>query len=79
VSLAGVSAGASRIDAFWDGELYPQLNGLYLSFETDQAPERLADAFPEPTLGRLRELKALYDPDNVFDRNFAIAPAQRVM
>jgi alkanesulfonate monooxygenase SsuD/methylene tetrahydromethanopterin reductase-like flavin-dependent oxidoreductase (luciferase family) len=79
VSLTGVGAGAARIDAFWDGELHPQLNGLYLSFETDLAPERLADAFPEPTLGRLRELKALYDPDNVFDRNFAIAPAQRVM
>jgi len=75
VSLTGVSAGAARIDAYWDGELRPHLHGLYLSFETDRSPERLADAFPEPTLTRLRELKAVYDPDNVFDRNFAIPPA----
>lgn len=78
VSIAGVGAGATRLDAFWDGELYPHLHGLYLSFETDTSPRRLTDAFPEPTLGRLRELKALYDPDNVFDRNFAIPPAALV-
>ena len=30
--------------------MYPHLNGLYLSFETDPRPERLHDAFPGPTL-----------------------------
>ncbi|MFC0530436.1 LLM class flavin-dependent oxidoreductase [Phytohabitans kaempferiae] len=63
-----------RLDKLW-AELYPQLDGMYLSFETDTDPRRLLDAFPEPTLGRLRELKAVYDPDNVFDRNFPIPPA----
>ena len=59
----------------WDELMAPLLNGLYLSFDTDQRPERLLDAFPEPTLSRLRELKAIYDPDNVFNQNFPIPPA----
>ena len=66
----------SRLDALWD-ELRPHLNGLYISFETDQRPERLHDAYPGETLTRLRRLKALYDPDNVFNQNFAIPPAHR--
>jgi hypothetical protein len=58
----------------WDGLMRGLTNGVYLSFETDQRPERLLEAFPEPTLTRLRELKALYDPRNVFNQNFPIAP-----
>jgi alkanesulfonate monooxygenase SsuD/methylene tetrahydromethanopterin reductase-like flavin-dependent oxidoreductase (luciferase family) len=57
---------ASREDDFlrhWD-DLRPHLNGLYFSFETDQRPERLHDAFPGDTLTKLRQLKARYDPDN---------------
>jgi FAD/FMN-containing dehydrogenase len=50
------------------------MNGLYLSFDTDTRPERLHDAFPPATLARLRRLKARYDPDNVFNRNFPIPP-----
>ena len=44
------------------GRLRPHLDGLYLSFETDQPPERLHDAFPGETLTRLRELKAVTTP-----------------
>jgi FAD/FMN-containing dehydrogenase len=33
---------------------------------------RLHDAFPGPTLTRLRELKAVYDPQNVFNQNFPL-------
>jgi hypothetical protein len=47
---------------------------MYLSFETGTEPELLLDAFPEPMLTRLRELKGRYDPDNVFNRNFPIPP-----
>ncbi|MBE2314386.1 LLM class flavin-dependent oxidoreductase [Solirubrobacter sp. CPCC 204708] len=64
-----------RLNAAWDEHVYPHMDGLYLSFDTDPRPERLLDAFPEPTLSRLRELKAKYDPDNVFRQNFAIEPA----
>ncbi|GAB3981360.1 BBE domain-containing protein [Plantactinospora veratri] len=74
VLAATVPQRRSRLDRLWAG-LYPHLDGMYLSFEVDTAPERLLDAFPEPTLGRLRALKAVYDPDNVFDRNFPIPPA----
>jgi FAD/FMN-containing dehydrogenase len=59
----------------WDA-LRPQLDGLYLSFETDRREERLHDAFPGETLTRLRELKARYDPENVFDQNFPVPPAR---
>jgi hypothetical protein len=34
--------------------------------------QRLHGAFPGETLERLRRLKAQYDPDSVFDQNFAI-------
>jgi FAD/FMN-containing dehydrogenase len=37
-----------------------------------QRPQRRHDAFPGPTLTRLRELKAVYDPQNVFNQNFPI-------
>ncbi|MFG2050748.1 LLM class flavin-dependent oxidoreductase [Micromonospora sp. NPDC048935] len=63
-----------HLDKLWT-ELYPHLDGLYLSFESDTDPDRLLDAWPEPTLTRLRAIKATYDPDNIFNRNFPIPPA----
>jgi alkanesulfonate monooxygenase SsuD/methylene tetrahydromethanopterin reductase-like flavin-dependent oxidoreductase (luciferase family)/FAD/FMN-containing dehydrogenase len=70
------AVGSGHLDELWS-ELSPHLNGLYLSFDTDQRPERLHDAFPGETLTRLRRLKAAYDPDNVFNQNFSIPPAER--
>jgi FAD/FMN-containing dehydrogenase len=70
VNAVGSTRG-DALDRAWD-ELRPHLSGLYLSFETDQRPERLHDAFPGETLERLRRLKARYDPANVFDQNFPI-------
>lgn len=74
-NISSVGRGASKDDFLrrWD-DLRPHLDGLYLSFETDPRPERLHDAFPGYTLTRLRELKARYDPDNVFNQNFPILP-----
>ncbi len=72
-SVAAVGADRDRLDAVWD-ELAHHYTGLYLSFETDPRPERLADAFPPATLARLRELKERYDPERVFRDNFVITP-----
>jgi alkanesulfonate monooxygenase SsuD/methylene tetrahydromethanopterin reductase-like flavin-dependent oxidoreductase (luciferase family) len=72
-NISSVGADAERFHAHWD-ELRQYLDGLYLSFETDQRPQRLHDAFPGDTLTRLRELKATYDPENLFDQNFPITP-----
>ena len=63
----------TRLDAAWD-ELAPYFRGLYLSFETDQRPERIGEAWPPATLERLRELKRRYDPANLFRDNFNIEP-----
>lgn len=63
-----------HMNGHW-ARLYPHLNGMYLSFETDTDPARLLDAFPEPVLSRLRALKAAWDPDDVFNRNFNVPPA----
>ncbi len=62
-------------DDYWEhwDELREHLDGLYLSFETDPRPQRLHDAFPGATLERLLVLKRRYDPDNVFNQNFALA------
>lgn len=65
---------ATRIDPQWE-RMRGQFRGIYLSFETDQSPERLAEAFPPATLARLRELKRRYDPANVFSDNFNLLPA----
>ncbi|MEU4472106.1 LLM class flavin-dependent oxidoreductase [Micromonospora sp. NPDC023888] len=74
VLAATVPDRRTHLDKLWT-ELYPHLDGLYLSFETDTDPARLSDAWPEPALTRLRAIKATYDPDNVFNRNFPIPPA----
>jgi FAD/FMN-containing dehydrogenase len=73
--LTAMSASQESLDALWDTELGPHMEGLYLSFDTDTRPERLADAFPGATLGRLRRLKRAWDPENVFRSNFPIPAA----
>jgi len=71
-SVAAVGADREEVNAAWD-ELYPHFTGLYANFETDLRPERLTDAFPPDTLRRLRDLKARYDPGNVFRDNFNVS------
>ncbi|GII55981.1 hypothetical protein Pth03_43700 [Planotetraspora thailandica] len=48
--------------------------GLYLSFETHDHATALTKAFPPATLERLRRVKGVYDPDNVFRNNFSVSP-----
>ena len=59
------------LDAAWD-ELHGHWSGMYLSFDTDPRPERIADAFPPATLARLRGIKARVDPGNLFRDNFTV-------
>ncbi|MET0788581.1 MAG: LLM class flavin-dependent oxidoreductase [Cellulomonas sp.] len=74
-SLLASARGSRRaqMDAWWE-QLAPHLRGVYLSFETNQSPERIAEAFPPATLARIGRLKAQYDPEHVFDGNFGVAP-----
>jgi alkanesulfonate monooxygenase SsuD/methylene tetrahydromethanopterin reductase-like flavin-dependent oxidoreductase (luciferase family) len=72
-SVVAFGSSPSRLEAIWP-DLYEHFDGLYLSFESTRSIERLYDAFPPKTLERLRELKGIYDPENVFRDNFNIAP-----
>ncbi|KGN34165.1 oxidoreductase [Knoellia sinensis KCTC 19936] len=48
--------------------------GVYVNFLADDGAARLEEAYPPHTLKRLREIKAAYDPDNVFQVNHNISP-----
>jgi len=72
-SLAVLGSNAERLDASW-ADLRAFSIGSYLSFETGQSPADLEHAFPTETLARLRELKAVYDPQNLLRDNFNIVP-----
>lgn len=73
-SLAALGGRAEPLDRRWSA-LEDELQGMYLSFDTRTGPHVLSQAFPEPTLKRLRALKAEYDPEELFDQNFPIPPA----
>jgi FAD/FMN-containing dehydrogenase len=49
--------------------------GAYVGFLADEGEDRIRAAYPEATWERLRQVKAQYDPDNVFRLNQNIAPA----
>ncbi len=72
-AISALGSNRARLDAQWDTLVYHYMEGLYLSFETDRRPERVADAFPPATLARLREVKARIDPGNLFRDNFSVA------
>lgn len=69
VSVLGTRREA--LDTLWDA-LSGHFSGMYLSFDTDPRPERVADAFPPATLARLREIKERVDPGNLFRDNFNV-------
>ena len=52
-------------------------NGVYINFVGNEGEARLHDAYPEGTWERLAEIKARYDPTNLFRRNHNIAPRAR--
>jgi FAD/FMN-containing dehydrogenase len=56
-------------------KIRPEGNGVYVNFLQNEEPERINDAYPVATLQRLREIKAKYDPANMFRYNQNITPA----
>jgi len=62
----------------WTNDIWtkirPEGNGVYVNFLQDEEPERINEAYPAATLQRLREIKATYDPENVFRFNQNIKP-----
>ena len=50
-------------------------NGAYVNFLGEDGERRIREAYPGRTWDRLREIKARYDPDNLFRLNQNIPPA----
>ena len=66
-----------RIDAArrYAASLAPFASGMYVNAMSDEGAVGVARAYPAHKLARLRELKRVYDPDNVFHLNQNIEPA----
>jgi FAD/FMN-containing dehydrogenase len=80
-----------NIAAFWEGDDRPRReawvdgfmkaldqgdHGAYVNFLADE-PARIRDAYPGSTFDRLAQIKARYDPTNLFHHNHNIPPASR--
>lgn len=50
-------------------------SGVYVNFLSDEGAERVRAAYPGATWDRLAQVKAEYDPDNLFRRNQNVPPA----
>ena len=57
--------------------LRPHHTGVYMNFLDADEGTRVYDAYGDATYERLAEIKAKYDPDNVFHHNQNIRPAGR--
>jgi FAD/FMN-containing dehydrogenase len=61
--------------AFLDA-LQPHRAGVYVNFlDSDDDPSRVREAYGDDTYRRLAEVKAKYDPENVFHNNKNIQPS----
>jgi FAD/FMN-containing dehydrogenase len=49
--------------------------GVYVNFLGNEGPARVREAYPGSTWDRLRKIKAVYDPTNLFRLNHNIPPA----
>jgi FAD/FMN-containing dehydrogenase len=74
---------AGERDTAWTREFFASLGrfreGVYVNFLAgDEDPDRIREAYGESVYDRLVDVKAKYDPDNVFHHNQNIAPRLRV-
>jgi FAD/FMN-containing dehydrogenase len=60
------------LEEFWQ-TMQPWADGVYVNFLNDEGQERVREAYG-PHYWRLRQLKARYDPDNLFNANQNIKP-----
>jgi FAD/FMN-containing dehydrogenase len=61
---------------FFDA-LQPHGAGVYVNFlDSDDDTSRVREAYGDDTYRRLAEVKAKYDPDNVFHNNKNIRPGK---
>jgi hypothetical protein len=64
----------------WVDEFAASLRGdnaeAYVNFVTDTEADKALNVYPEQTLVKLREVKAAYDPMNLFKKNFNILPKE---
>ena len=57
--------------------LQPHRAGVYVNFlDADDDPSRVREAYGDDTYLRLAEIKAKYDPENVFHNNKNISPSE---
>lgn len=49
--------------------------GAYVNFFTEDTPDLVHQGYPPDTFKRLSQIKKQYDPENVFNQNFNIPPA----
>ncbi|MEO8612934.1 MAG: FAD-binding oxidoreductase [Chloroflexota bacterium] len=54
--------------------LEPFVSGAYANFLTDASELSVTAAYPDSTYARLAQVKAQYDPDNLFNQNHNIKP-----
>ena len=72
----GFAAARAWARGFWQAMRPFAPNGAtYVNFETDADEARVRDSYGEAKHRRLAELKAVWDPDNVFHHNANIRPA----
>ncbi len=65
----------------WTEELWAAVkserDGVYVNFLGEEGRARIGEAYPADTYARLAQVKATYDPDNVFAANQNIRPVAR--
>ena len=74
VDVAETAVHEAWTTAYFDA-LRPASTGVYSNFLSDEGEERVHEAYPAATYGRLAQVKRQYDPANLFHLNQNIRPA----